>query len=220
MRRIRRSRKGSRSSRAQSMGPSVDKRRCAFEAELFRISSGKYEKSIMECIDRTSPRRSKTPGICAGAVDSSGGYNIWMQLSREERKALERALLSKVKREKRCWVWFGNKAYSSRNAPRYGVVRSRILKNAKNRFGKIRAHRLSYLLFKGPIADGLVVDHICENTLCVNPAHLEAVSGVDNTGRYHGRRTYLCARCIADFVRIVGKCRRHKKRPGGLDRTS
>lgn len=38
-----------------------------------------------------------------------------------------------------------------------------------------RASRVAHLLFVGP-ADGLDVDHLCRNKLCVNPAHLEAVS--------------------------------------------
>lgn len=39
-----------------------------------------------------------------------------------------------------------------------------------------RAHRLSYRLWKGEIAEGLVLDHLCRITGCINPAHLEAVT--------------------------------------------
>lgn len=39
-----------------------------------------------------------------------------------------------------------------------------------------RAHRVVYERVVGPIPPGLVLDHLCRNRVCVNPAHLEPVT--------------------------------------------
>ncbi len=69
-----------------------------------------------------------------------------------------------------CWVW-------GRSAPQgYGRI------NVHGR--AVAAHRFSYQHFKGPIAVGLEIDHLCCNKRCVNPDHLDAVSQAENVRRY------------------------------------
>jgi hypothetical protein len=46
-----------------------------------------------------------------------------------------------------------------------------------------QAHRYAYELLVGPIASGLVLDHLCRNPGCVNPKHLEPVTDRENTRR-------------------------------------
>jgi hypothetical protein len=60
-----------------------------------------------------------------------------------------------------CWIWQKGVANG------YGMAR----RPGKN----VKAHRLAYEYFIGPIPEGLTIDHLCRQPLCVNPAHLEAV---------------------------------------------
>ena len=45
------------------------------------------------------------------------------------------------------------------------------------------AHRFAYTELVGPIPKGLQLDHLCRNPGCVNPDHLEAVTGLENMRR-------------------------------------
>jgi hypothetical protein len=70
----------------------------------------------------------------------------------------------------KCWLFAGYK-----NAAGYGecFVDGR----------KALAHRISYENFVGEIPDGMVIDHLCRVTCCINPDHLEAVTNVENVLR-------------------------------------
>lgn len=48
------------------------------------------------------------------------------------------------------------------------------------------AHRISWELASGPIPEGLMLDHLCRVRCCINPAHLEPVTGSINVLRGNG----------------------------------
>lgn len=77
-----------------------------------------------------------------------------------------------------CWRW----AAATRKG--YGVFRTGSLKTGDRKLAD--AHRFAWETVNGPIADGLEIDHLCRNPLCVNPSHLEAVSPRENKHRSDG----------------------------------
>ncbi len=72
-----------------------------------------------------------------------------------------------------CWWWTGNTRSS-----RYGQMGIGKLPDGTRAY--VLAHRIMFTLVHGPIPDGLTIDHLCRNTFCVNPDHLEAVSMREN----------------------------------------
>ncbi len=69
-----------------------------------------------------------------------------------------------------CWLWIG---YSPNG--RYGSIQWK--------YRRVLAHIVSYKLFRGKIKKGQVIDHLCRNTFCVNPDHLEPVTQLVNVRR-------------------------------------
>lgn len=121
----------------------------------------------------------------------------------------------KVQKTDSCWLWTGATIRG------YGVIWENERKRAA------RAHRVAWELLRGPIPDGLTLDHLCRTTLCVNPDHLEPCGAGENarrsplapynvkarathckrghvfdganTSRHHGRRE--CRACTRDRAR-------------------
>lgn len=78
---------------------------------------------------------------------------------------------SKVNKTESCWEWIASKASGG-----YGMF-------AINHDKLVRAHVFAYQTMVGEIPEGLVLDHLCRNRICVNPAHLEPVTRRENVLR-------------------------------------
>lgn len=74
-------------------------------------------------------------------------------------------MMARVKMAGDCWEWT-----SGKNSKGYGRVHATKLERGA------MAHRVMYELVRGPIPEGLTLDHLCRNRACVNPDHLEAVT--------------------------------------------
>lgn len=70
-----------------------------------------------------------------------------------------------------CWEWAG--AVDGRG---YGRIRGRGP-------AKMAVHRAAWELLVGPIPQGLELDHLCRILRCLNPAHLEPVTHLENVRR-------------------------------------
>lgn len=79
-----------------------------------------------------------------------------------------------------CWLWTA----SVKDDKGYGAI---------GQGGKgapvLRAHRASWMLFRGAIPKGMQVDHVCHVKKCVNPDHLRLATNKQNVENAPGLRS-------------------------------
>ena len=73
-----------------------------------------------------------------------------------------------------CWLWLGG--LNQKGYPQF-----------KHQQRTWRAHRFMYERAKGPLPEGLTLDHLCRVRSCVNPDHLEPVTHAENCRRRPSR---------------------------------
>lgn len=77
---------------------------------------------------------------------------------------------SKIEIINNCWNWKGFK-----NRQGYGRFRISSV--------DYLSHRISYFIKNEDLDPNLTIDHLCKNTSCVNPDHLEEVTQKENISR-------------------------------------
>lgn len=90
------------------------------------------------------------------------------------------AFWQNVEKTDTCWNWTGRQMNGGYGKATHG--------------GRTTgAHRIAYEMTGVTIPDGMYLDHICSNRLCVNPAHLREVTRKQNsehlTGAYKNSKT-------------------------------
>lgn len=102
---------------------------------------------------------------CGSEFIVPSGLKWKMNCSTDCRKSIN-AFLLHVHKTASCWLWL-----ASTDKDGYGW---------SSYFGQKKAHRCSYVYYKGPIPSGLMVRHKCDTPACVNPDHLILGTVIDN----------------------------------------
>jgi hypothetical protein len=93
------------------------------------------------------------------------------------------AFWAKVDKTEGCWLWTGARGGGKAHYGVFSVHRK-----------VIYAHKYAYEMVNGPVPEGMEIDHVvdrgCTSTLCVNPAHLEAVTHAENMRRWISKMTH------------------------------
>lgn len=148
--------------------------------QMCTMHYGRWQKANRPPVNRTlkpctEPGCEKVARLTRGLCNTH--YMRWLRHgSTGERpragvpyKTIEERFWYRVQKTDTCWLWTGGTHRLG-----YGV------------FGKGAqkyAHRVAYVLLVGPIPNGLELDHLCRNRICVNPDHLEPVTHAENVRR-------------------------------------
>lgn len=129
------------------------------------------------------PGYKHTPQACANMSSSRigkkrGGYRK-REITREEIIARFESRINKTPGhgpDGDCWVWSGmvnNKGYGSFKI-------RKIQEDGTSKYPLLMSHRFAYSIWVGPIPEGRIIMHRCDNPPCCNPAHLVLGSQYEN----------------------------------------
>lgn len=110
----------------------------------------------------------------------------------------ERIIKNSQKSDVGCWLWLLSPGFDG-----YGKI--------KYQKATLRAHRASWMAFRGDLPNDMFVCHSCDNPLCVNPEHLflgsaqENMTDKMNKNRWSGGRpTWKLDEYKVKLIRMLG----------------
>jgi len=159
-----------------------------------------------------SPNNMNSPFLQSFSAESAGLGCLLLENTMLELTELDKERFwDKVDKSRDCWLWTAAKCHG------YGQVSI----NGK----RYRPHRITYMIYKGEIPEGLQINHHCDTPLCVNPDHLYAGTQKQNLidsvsrGRHHLQK--LKASDIPVIMSYKGKLsRRELGEIYGVDKTT
>lgn len=100
------------------------------------------------------------------------GHHWFVPAHRRKPKPIADRFWPKVEKTEGCWFW-----KAAKHPRGYGQIHD----NDRGRM--VSAHIVAYELTVGPVPEGMELDHLCRNTSCVRPDHLEPVTHAENVWR-------------------------------------
>lgn len=125
-------------------------------------------------------------------------------------KLTDQEIQKRIKIVNECWEWQGGNSSSKTGRNSYAIIRVDGMKRY--------LHRVLYKRTVGEIPEGLTLDHLCRNTLCVNPKHLEPVTQAENSRRAFVSRNIQKSNVCKSGHKFEGDnlTYAHKKRKDGI----